>query len=392
MEEDKILVTVSGPDRPGITQHLMEILSNSDTSIYDIGQAVTYGFLSLSFVTKVSKDKSQVLKELLFSTSENGLQMTYQSLDKAIGDKVIEPGKKENRFMLNCASIVSLTTAFICDLSKVLANMDVNILRIDNPRPGLFHCLEITATLPQKTDTKTLKIKLLEVSSKHKVDISLLKDSIYRRQWKLFAFDMDSTLIQNEVIDEIAKMAGVGDKVAAITKKAMGGEIDFEQSLRERVSHLAGVEEKVLDTVYSKLTLTEGAKDLIETIQHLGYKTAIISGGFTVFADKFKGNLGLSYAFANDLEIVDGKLTGGLVGDIITPTRKAEILKELANKEGITIEQTVAIGDGANDLMMLSTAGLGIAYHAKEIVKRSAEHNMSYGPITSILQLMGIST
>ena len=275
-------------------------------------------------------------------------------------------------------------------LSQLLAKNSVNILRINNVSPGNFKSLEITTTLPRDTDLKFLKEQLLNISTEHHVDMAFLKDNVFRRSKRLIVFDMDSTLIQTEVIDEMAEVMGVGDEVRAITEMAMNGELDFDESLKQRVSKIKGITEGQLKAVLDKLPLTQGAEEFINTVKNLGYKVGIISGGFTYFAEALKEKLGLDYAFANELEIKNGAFTGQILGQIVNATQKAMILKVIAQQEKIALEQVVAIGDGANDLPMLSAAGLGIAFHAKDIVKKSAEQHLSHGPMTTILYFLGI--
>jgi phosphoserine phosphatase len=240
-------------------------------------------------------------------------------------------------------------------------------------------------------DLGSLRASLLELATDLDIDIAYQEDNIFRRHRRLVVFDMDSTLIENEVIDELAQRAGVGDQVAAITERAMRGELDFQHSFRERLALLRGLPEAVLDEVYQGLTLTEGAEHLIATLKTLGYKTAILSGGFTCIGRRIQRRLGIDYLFANELEIRDGLVTGAVSGAIVDAARKADLLRELAAREGISLEQTIAVGDGANDLQMLGVAGLGIAFRAKPLVRASAKQSISQLGLDGILYLMGIS-
>ncbi len=388
--EKNVLITISGPDQPGITSRLMKILEDNQTPIHDIGQNVTHSLLSLSFVieiTETSENKSDVIKDLLFETYKMGMTLEYKILDESYHPKDQEEVEK---FILNCVAPQQITSSFIADIATVLGENGVNILKIDKVSPGIFKSLEILTIIPSSLDHRALKEKLITVSNIHKIDIAFLKDNIYRRSKRLIVFDMDSTLIQTEVIDELAHAHGVGEEISEITEKAMNGELDFDASLIARVSKLKGLDAKVMEDILSHLPLTPGVEDFLKTIKKLGFKVAVISGGFTFFANALKEKLGLDYAFANELEIIDGKLTGNVNGTIVNAQQKAMLVNLIAQQENISLEQVVAIGDGANDLPMLSQAGLGIAFHAKDIVKKEAQNHMSHGPMTSILYFLGI--
>ncbi|EQC44358.1 phosphoserine phosphatase SerB [Bacteriovorax sp. Seq25_V] len=388
-EGKNLLIKISGPDHPGITARLMKIVSENNTPVLDIGQSVTHGLLSLSFVLKIDENcasSDHVIKELLFESYKMGMTLDYKVVESLL-DTV---AKDEEKFILNCVAPVNITPHFIRDISSTLAKFNVNILRIDKVSPTEFTSLEILTIVPVSTDHKKLKEELIGVSNTHKIDIAFLKDNVFRRSKRLIVFDMDSTLIQAEVIDELAKAHGVGDEISEITEQAMNGELDFNQSLTKRVSMLKGLDAKVMHDILEKLPLTPGVEEFVQTIKKLGYKVAIISGGFTYFANALKEKLKLDYAFANELEIIDGKLTGNVLGTIVNADQKAILVSLIAQQENISLEQVVAIGDGANDLPMLSQAGLGIAFHAKDIVKKAAQNHMSHGPMTSILYFLGI--
>ncbi|PIP92455.1 MAG: phosphoserine phosphatase SerB [Bdellovibrio sp. CG12_big_fil_rev_8_21_14_0_65_39_13] len=386
MSESAILVTVAGPDHPGITAKLMTIVRSHNAKLADMGQAVTHGLLSLSFVLIEKDENNPVLKDLLFEASKMGLNLTYQK----VSQKSLINGEQLEKFILNCIAVEGLTAAFLGDIATCLASQNVNILRIDNVDSRHFNVIEISTTLPKDLEIKQLKSELLKISNSHQIDVAFLKDNVFRRSKRLIVFDMDSTLIQTEVIDELAELAGAGKEVRMITEAAMNGEMDFDESLKRRVALLKGLKAERMDEIIKKLPITPGAEDFIKTVKSLGYKVALISGGFSYFADHLKEKLGLDYAFSNDLKIKDGVLTGEIEGTIINAHQKALLLKVIAQQEKISLEQVVAIGDGANDLPMLSTAGLGIAYHAKDVVKKKAEQHMSHGPMTSILYFLGI--
>ena len=385
-----ILVTVSGPDGPGITARLMKIISEYNVEVLDMGQAVTHGLLSLSFVLGLNSDdknnNGNVLKDLLFEANLMGLTLSYKVVEK----KIITPEMDGEKFIVTCVSPTIVTASFVANLAQVLANYKINIERIDKVSPVEFSSMEVSTSIPKSLDTKKLKEDLMKVSTKHKIDVAFLKDNVFRRNKRLIVFDMDSTLIQTEVIDELAELCGVGAEVKKITERAMNGEIDFDESLKLRVSKLKGLETSRMQEVLEKLPLTQGVEEFIKTIKSLGYKVALISGGFTFFADALKIKLGLDYSFANELEILDGKLTGNVKGTIVNANQKAILVKLISQQENISLEQVVAIGDGANDLPMLATAGLGIAFHAKDIVRKEAQQHLSHGPMTSILYFLGI--
>lgn len=384
----EIIITVSGQDRPGITASLMKVISENKTDITDINQAITHNLLSLSFVIKVGKEKSEnqnVLKELLFTAHEMGLKLEYSIVGKETTYKT-----PYNSFILNCVAPKKISADFISDVAQCLAINGINIYRIDNVSKEGFNSLEVLTDVPEKVALNKVKSDLLNISNDHHTDIAFIRDDVFRRSKRLIVFDMDSTLIQAEVIDELAKVHGIGAKVSEITERAMNGEIDFNQSLIERVSHLKGLSEKTLQDISLNLPLTDGVEDFIRTVKKYGYKVAVISGGFTYFANHLKEKLDLDYAFANELEIEGGELTGRVKGTIINADQKAVLVNLIAQQENISLEQVVAIGDGANDLPMLAQAGLGIAFHAKDIVRKNAQNHMSHGPMTSILYFLGI--
>jgi phosphoserine phosphatase len=386
MAKQLILVTVSGPDKPGITAKLMNSIVKNNCTIEDMGQSVTHGLLSLSILVNVSTDKpSDLLKEMLFDMKSLGMTLDFEVIEEK--SQVTPSG---DRFILSCVAINGIQPNFLLDISNTLAAQGINIHRIDNVSGTGFKSLDIMTTAKAGIDANKLKGSLIEISDRHTVDLAFIKDNVFRRNKRLIVFDMDSTLIQAEVIDELAEVFGIGAKVKAITERAMNGEINFDQSFKERVALLKGFKEADLKKVLEKIPFTEGVEDFIRTVKSLGFKTALISGGFTYFAYAIKQKLGLDYAFANELDIQNGEVTGLVKGKIINAEEKAFLLEFIAQQESIHLEQVVAIGDGANDLPMLAKAGLGIAFHAKEVVKKNAGHRMSHGPMTSILYFLGI--
>ncbi|MBC76209.1 MAG: phosphoserine phosphatase SerB [Halobacteriovoraceae bacterium] len=391
MNKELVLVTISGPDHPGITAALMNCICKSKARIEDMGQSITHGLLSLSILLNMTKaegeqDNSPLIKDLLFTAKKMGVELDFEIIEDK--EMIKAPGDK---YILSCVSLGGITSDFIYDISKTLADNNINIQRIENVTENEFKSLEIgTRAESQDVQWEQVKEQLINLSNKHETDLALLKDDVWRRNKRLIVFDMDSTLIQSEVIVEMAKAHGVGDKVHEITERAMEGHLNFDESLVERVRLLKGLREDLLQEIVEEIKLTEGVEDFVKTVKALGYKVAIISGGFTYFANYFKERLGIDYAFANDLHIENGVLTGDIKGSIVNAEKKAMLVDLLAQQEGIRLEQVVAIGDGANDLHMLAKAGLGIAFHAKEIVKQSAKQHMSHGPMTSILYFLGI--
>jgi phosphoserine phosphatase len=387
-----VLISVSGPDQPGITSKLMEIVARNNHRITDMGQSVTHRLLSLSFVIEINGRQTSVLKDLLFEAKNLGQDLDFTLLDSAYPSEHYKDLREAPaRYILTCVSDGGIPSHFLADISQTLAANTSNIARIDNLRPQSFTCLEFSIDVPPATSLQKLKENLLAIGNHHKIDLALIKDNAFRRNKRLIVFDMDSTLIQNEVIDEMAAECGVKTEVALITERAMNGEIDFDQSLRERVALLAGLPVERLKDVAARIKLTHGVEEFLTTVKALGYKVAIISGGFSYFADALKNQLHIDFAFSNELEIVNGKLTGQVLGTIVNGDQKALLVQFLAQQERISLEQVVAIGDGANDLKMLARAGLGIAFHAKEIVRQQAQQQLSHGNMANILYFLGIS-
>ncbi|MEF2231739.1 MAG: phosphoserine phosphatase SerB [Pseudodesulfovibrio sp.] len=397
--EKIILVHVTGNDRPGLTKELSGVLADYDVDVLDIGQVVIHNFLTLGILIRLRSDSQPVLKDLLFKGHELGVTMRLNPLDEADYTTWVRGADKQRHIITLLAR--ALTARQIAAVTKVVTDSGLNIDTIHRlsgrvPLNGgatvqsAKACVEFTVR-GTPSDIAAIRSKFLDISAELEADIAFQEDNIFRRNRRLVAFDMDSTLIQAEVIDELAKEAGVGDRVSAITEAAMRGELDFKQSLRRRLALLEGLDESVLRSVAERLPLTEGAQRLISTLKHVGYTIAILSGGFTYFGNILKERLGIDYVYANELEIVDGKLTGKALGEIVDAERKAELLQKIADKENISLQQVIAVGDGANDLPMLNLAGLGIAFHAKPKVKQGARQSISTLGLDSILYLIGLS-
>lgn len=396
-----LIINVSGQDKPGITSAMTAVLASSGANILDIGQAVIHASLSLGVLVEVSDEaaREQLKERVTQQMSSMQMSVRFQPITPDSYHRWVDQQGKARYIVTLLARRISAEQ--ISRVTAVTADSGLNIDKITR-LSGRLPLNRSAGDEKSKAsvefslrgepgDMTALRQKLLELSAEMEVDIAFQEDSIYRRNRRLVVFDMDSTLIEAEVIDELAIEAQVGEQVAAITERAMRGELDFSESFAERLALLKGLDESVLDRVARRIDMTEGAEQLINTLHRLGYKTAILSGGFNYFAKRIQANLNIDYVYANELEVVDGKVTGEVCGQIVDGQRKAQLLKEIAEREGIDLEQVIAVGDGANDLPMLSTAGLGIAFRAKPLVKASAEHAISTLGLDAILYLMGFS-
>jgi phosphoserine phosphatase len=389
MDNRMVLITMTGQDRPGIIAAITGQIAAAGARIRDIEQTVTHTLVSFSLLIDFptgESDRKPLIKELLYHAKELGLDLDFQVITEA------DYRRKTTRHAYVVTIMGGEVNALaLARVSRILADHQANIERITKLTQGQLRCVEFLITTAPELDVKALTRKLLHAGGNLGVDIAVQKESLYRRAKRLVVMDMDSTLIRIEVIDELARLAGVGRQVEEITARAMNGELDFPAALRERVALLKGLKAEALEEVYRSIPFTPGAKTLVRILKRLGYKTAVISGGFKFFTDRLKAELGLDYAFANQLEIVRGVVTGGLVGTIVDGARKAQLLEEIAEQEGITLDQVIAIGDGANDLPMLGKAGLGIAFNAKARVREQAGYHINQPSLDSILYLLGLS-
>lgn len=397
-QRELILISISGPDKSGITAELTGILARYDADILDIGQADIHHTLSLGILFKTDSHRSgEILKELLFKTNDLNVKVSFNIISEQEYDSWVSRQGK-NRYIVTILGR-KITARQISSVSGIIAEQGLNIETItrltgrmpldEREQPAAKGCVEFSVR-GNINDKEKMQSDFMRLACELNFDISMQEDTMYRRSRRLICFDMDSTLIKTEVIDELADRAGVGEEVRRITESAMRGEIDFKESFTRRVKLLKGLDVSVMKEIAENLPITEGVERHMEVLKRSGYKTAILSGGFTYFGNYLKQRFGFDYVYANELEIgEDGRLTGNYVGDIVDGQRKRELLRLLAQVENINIAQTIAVGDGANDLPMLSEAGLGIAFHAKPKVKAEAQQSISTIGIDGVLYFLG---
>lgn len=393
-----VLVNVTGSDRPGITASLTAIMGRYHLNVLDIGQAVIHDNLAWGMLVEIPPQASDsaLFKELMFEAHRLGLNMHVTPVSEAEYSRWVGQQGRSRHVITVLGK--QIRAEHICRVAELIAVGGLNIDRINRLSGRALlstpeHKRRAAIDFHVRGDVKDLSVMhatFLQLSQSLDIDVAIQEDNVFRRNRRLVCFDMDSTLIQNEVIDELARVAGVGDKVGRITARAMAGELDFKESFARRLALLRGLPESELEKVAESIRVTDGAEALVRTLKHYRFRTAIISGGFTWFARRLKERLGIDYLYANELEIVDGRLTGRVVGEIIDEDRKAELLCTIAEREGIRLEQVIAVGDGANDLKMLSIAGLGIAFRAKPVVRRQARLALGASSLDSILYLIGM--
>ena len=391
-----MLIRIAGEDRPGLTSSIMSILAKYDITILDIGQADIHNTVTLGLLIRAEEDNSgRVMRDLLFKSTELGLNIRFYPINKEDYTEWVNMQGK-NRYILTLLGR-KITASQIEAATSVLAKQGLNIdairrltgrIPLDEKRERIRACIELSVR-GTPNDRAQMQSDLLKMSGEMGVDFSFQIDNMYRRMRRLICFDMDSTLIETEVIDELAERAGVRSQVSAITESAMRGEIDFKESFTKRVALLKGLDVSVMEDIARNLPITEGVDRLMYVLKQYGYKIAILSGGFTYFGNYLKNKFGIDYVYANDLEVENGKLTGRYVGEIVDGRRKAELLKLIAQVEHVHIEQTIAVGDGANDLPMLSEAGLGIAFHAKPRVVANAKQSINTMGLDGVLYFLG---
>lgn len=391
-----IMIRITGEDRPGLTSEIMGVLARYGVTILDIGQADIHNTLTLGILVKSDEEKSGfMMKDILFKATELGVNIRFYPVQREEYNEWVNLQGK-NRYILTLLGR-KLTAFQIQAVTSVLAEQGLNIdaikrltgrIPLDGNKDSIRACIEFSVRGTPK-NREQMQSKLLKMASELEMDFSFQLDNMYRRMRRLICFDMDSTLIETEVIDELAERAGVGQQVREITASAMRGEIDFKESFTQRVALLKGLDESVMQEIAEKLPITEGVDRLMYVLKQYGYKIAILSGGFTYFGNYLKKKYDIDYVYANELEIKDGKLTGNYVGEIVDGRRKAELLKLIAQVEHVDLAQTIAVGDGANDLLMLSEAGLGIAFHAKPRVVANAKQSINTIGLDGVLYFLG---
>ena len=395
-KKEILLLTINGEDKPGLTTSITEVLSEYQANILDIGQAVIHNSLSLGMLVEVEEENtSNILKDVLYKSYDLDIKVRFSPIPEDRYDNWVHQQAK-GRYIITMFSR-KISAEHISEITSIIYKQGLNIdlinrltgrIPLNGNDKSTKACIEFSVRGKPKNEKK-MKDEFYQLANNTDVDIAFQHDNVYRKNRRLVCFDMDSTLIQTECIVELAKRHGVGEKVHKITEAAMHGELDFDQSFKKRIALLKGLDESVLQSVAEDLPITEGAERLITTLKDLGYKVAVLSGGFMYFGRYLQKKLGIDYIYANDLEIKDGKLTGKHIGEIVNGEKKAQLMKLLAQMEGINMEQVIAVGDGANDLPMINAAGLGVAFHAKPLVKESASHSISTIGLDGILYLLG---
>ena len=397
--QEIILISFLGPDQPNQFTRLMQVLSVHSLQILDVGQAVIHNQLTLGIVVSSDDQTATALamKDILILAHDIGLTVRFKPITGTDYDQWVSEGGR-TRYIVT-ALAPELTAEHLKQVTQIVSNQGFNIETVTRlsgrpERDGQQDILQRSCVefglKGQMLDAQAMRAACLRLSAEFSIDVAVQEDNAYRRNRRLVCFDMDSTLIEQEVIDELAIEAGVGEQVAEITERAMQGELDFQQSFRARVALLKGMDASVLPKIAERLTVTEGAERLISTLKALGYRTVILSGGFQYFAEYLQAKLGIDEVHANILDVENGMVTGEVKGHIVDGARKAFLLQKIANEMNISPEQAIAVGDGANDLPMLSIAGLGVAFRAKPLVRQNANQAISSVGLDGVLYLLGV--
>ena len=388
---ERIVLHIAGADRPGVTSTLTSILAEENASLVAIGQSVLHGYLMLSAIVDIPVD-SHALRRLLFAVAELGLRLEVSTFETA----EIQPSHDAPVLCVTMLGDLNTGKA-VAEATNYLAERKMNIIEIRTLSDITLRGMELFVGLPRgpvltQTQLADLRGEILRLGQRLSVDIAVQKDDIYRRTKRLVCLDVDSTFMQGELIDDLAEQVGCKEQVAAITARAMGGELDFKQALAERVALLKGLPLEKAEAVAASIETTPGAEQFVKTLKSLGFRVGLVSGGFDFFVDNLKNRFGLDFAFANELEVVDGRLTGRVQGTVVDGERKAQILRDMSKVYKFRLEQSVAIGDGANDIWMLQTAGLGIAYRGKLKVQKVADMSLNHNlGLDTLLYLMGFT-
>jgi phosphoserine phosphatase len=388
MKNALTVITVLGKDRPGLVADITRETAGIKANIVDIEQSVIRGLFSMFMLVDLkcaTESYDEFSKRLAALSKKLSVDITLSTYGKYDGEHT--PKKRE---LENITIMGKDKPGIVAEISSALYDTGTNIERIKMVARGDLLVMEMTVDRKKRTDPQELREKLRNAGEKIGMDIVVQPESLARQRKRLVVFDMDSTIVDAEIIDELAKSAGVGKEVADITARGMEGKLNFAQSLRDRVRLLKGLPIETLNEIRDNMKLTPGSEELLRTLKGMGFKLALISGGFTYFTDELKNKLGFDYAYANVLVIKDGKVTGQVTGQIIDSKKKADIVQEIMKKEGLTKEEVVAVGDGANDRIMIKNAGLGIAFNAKEVLKKVADGSITKNNLKGLIYCLGV--
>ncbi|SFW68211.1 phosphoserine phosphatase SerB [Amycolatopsis australiensis] len=391
MSQTPVLITTTGPDKPGVSSVLFAVLTRHDVDVLDVEQVVIRGQLVLGVLAGVYRDPEGLQESVEQAMASVGMQVEVK-IGSAIGDDPFALGRRDSSHVLVVLGR-PVTARGFSEVARRLASLGANIDTIRSVADYPVTGLELYVSVDQDTAEAdaALRSELADAAVEAGVDIAVERAGITRRAKRLVVFDVDSTLIQGEVIEMLGVHAGVEPEIREITEAAMRGELNFTESLERRVALLKGLPATAIDEVAASIELTPGARTTIRTLKRMGFRTGVVSGGFTQVIGGLVAELGLDFAVANDLEIVDGKLTGRVVGDVVDRAGKAKVLRRFADEYDIPLEQCVAVGDGANDIDMLSAAGMGVAFNAKPALREVADTALSHPYLDAVLFVLGLT-